>query len=83
MCHYYYNGVGKRYVMLEPSLEPHEKEPEVACYCTKCKQEVYFGEYTFDGMCPDCFEEVINQRLEYDRDGLGSELGFNVVMQNG
>lgn len=62
----------------EPSEAPF------VCLCSKCRQEVYPEEYTFkDGLgaelCPECFEEMITQRLRANPSLLAMELGYEVT----
>lgn len=64
------------------ALEP--ADPVTACECTKCRQDVYIGECTFeDGLgnrlCQECFEELIRRRMRSELSLLATELGYEVV----
>lgn len=64
------------------ALEP--EDPVVACECTKCRQDVYMGERTFeDGLgnklCKECFEERIQQQMRDNLSLFAMELGYEVV----
>lgn len=64
------------------ALEP--EDPVVACECTKCRQDVYLEECTFeDGLgnrlCKECFESVIAQRMRDNLSLFAMELGYEVV----
>ena len=53
---------------------PPEREYFVLCSC--CGQEVYPDEETFDGMCPECFDEDGKQ---FTRREIAEALGYEVV----
>ena len=74
-----------RHVVRRPdplALEP--EDPVVACECTKCRQDIYLDEYTFeDGLgnrlCKECFESAITQRMRDNLSLFATELGYEVV----
>lgn len=74
---YGYNTIGQRFLIPERQLEPND--PEAACTCSRCGQDVYYGEDTFDGLCPECFDDMIEEMIKKDRIGLAEELGYKVV----
>lgn len=64
------------------ALEP--EEPIAVCECTKCRQDVYVDECTFedglgDRMCKECFEGLIRQRMRDNLPLFATELGYEVV----
>lgn len=67
---------------------PEPDDPVVVCQCTKCRQDVYLQEYTFEDdpgsrLCRECFESLIEQRMRDDLPLLAMELGYEVVQHEG
>lgn len=63
-----------------PGDEPRDNE--VACYCTKCQQEIYIGEKSYEQgpqvMCPDCFQDHVQSLLDKDPAFIAQALGYEV-----
>lgn len=75
------DNAGRPYYVREPPLEPpdvNEPEEEPACECRRCKQDVWPGEYTFDGLCPDCFRELLSS--EWTLREIAEQLGYDVTL---
>lgn len=76
---YRHNGAWIPERPLEP-LDVNESEPEdrPSCQCTRCGQGVWPGEYTFDGLCPDCFRETFFS--EWTLSEIAEQLGYDVIL---
>ena len=90
-----YNMIGRRIDLPERALEPEQfrgtarivperSEPAVACECSRCRQDVYQGECTYEdglgqALCLECFEELLHDLIRHDLPRLARELGYEVV----
>lgn len=76
----YSNMAGQSFVLPERPLEPPDcwQEETPSCQCCGCGQDVWSGEYTFDGLCPDCFKGMLFD--EFTLQEIAKHLGYDVKL---
>lgn len=79
---YGYNTIGRRIYVPERTLEPDE--PAAVCECSRCRQDVYQDECTYEdglgqALCRECFEDLLHERIRHELPLLAQELGYDVV----
>lgn len=79
----FYDNACRPYYIQEPSVEPPDvNEPEEdqrpSCICSKCGQVIWPGEHAFDGLCSDCFQEILSK--EWPLWEIAEQLGYDVTL---
>lgn len=79
MSWYQYHGEWIPERPLEPpDVNESEADPQPSHICSKCGQGIWPGEHAFDGLCPDCFQELLSS--EWTLREIAEQLGYDVVL---